>query len=74
MTRQSAQTIEIVLIVTNVRVKIQRKYGYIRVSSRSGSMIGILMKRMLAKNAQTLRHRFFLRRRISTLACSPLSI
>ena len=32
------------------------------------------MKRMLARNAQTLRQRFFLRRRIKTLACSGLSI
>ena len=32
------------------------------------------MNRMLARNAQTLRQRFFLRRRISTLACSALSI
>ena len=32
------------------------------------------MKRMLARNAQTFRQRFFFRRRISTLACSPLSI
>ena len=32
------------------------------------------MNRMLARKLQTLRHRFFLRRRISTLACSALSI
>ena len=32
------------------------------------------MKRMLARKAQTFRQRFFLRRRIKTLACSPLSI
>ena len=38
----------------NVRVKIQRKYGYIPVSSCSGSMIGILMKRMLARNCPDL--------------------
>ena len=35
-------------------MKIQRKYGYIPVSSRSGSMIGILMKRMLARNCPDL--------------------
>ena len=55
-------------------VKIQRKYGYIPVSSRSGSMIGILMKRMLARNCQTFFQRFLRRRRIRTLACSGLSI
>ena len=37
-------------------------------------MIGILMKRMLARKAQTFRQRFLRRRRIRTLACSGLSI